>query len=111
VAGVLQVRAETLRSLANGSISGSFAAIGSALANPCRILVLTNDTDADMIFSLDGTNNHFYLASGAFKLFDFTSNRRFNDEIFALAAGITIYVKQVAAPSSGSVYVETIYGI
>lgn len=111
MAGALQVRAETLRSLANGSISGSFAAVGSALANPCRILVLTNATDADMIFSLDGTNNNFYVAHGAFKLFDFTTNRKYTDETFALAAGVTVYVKQVSAPSTGSVYVETIYGV
>lgn len=105
-----QVAAETLRSLANGSISGSFAAIGSALAHPARLVIMTNATDTDMFFSLDGANNHFFVAKSTYIVLDLATNRRLRDDKFELPQGTTFYVKQVSAPSSGSVYVAVIYG-
>ena len=66
-----------------------------------------------MIFSDDNTNSSgkLFLAKGSFKLFDLTSNMNPHyDDTFEMAIGTIIYVKQVAAPSTGSVYVEYIYG-
>lgn len=106
----IQVKAEVLRSVANGGISGTYAAVGSPFANQCRILSLINNTDGDMFFSLDGTNNHFFVPKSTFKLLDLTANRLGLQNIFALAIGTQIYVKQSSAPTVGSVYVEVIYG-
>lgn len=110
MASPYQVSAETLRSLAFGSISASYAAVGSATAHGGRLICLTNDTNGDVFFSLDGVNDHFFVANGSFKLFDFTSNQRNCDQKFELRSGTIFYVKQSTAPSAGSVYVEVIYG-
>ena len=106
----LRARAEALRTLANGSISASYAAVGTATTAPARIVCFTNNTAGDMIFSLDGVTDHFFVKAGSFKLFDVATNRRQNDPIFAIAQGTIFYVKQSTAPSSGDVYVEVIYG-
>lgn len=101
---------ETLRSVAHGSITNAFTAVGTPLANPSRILTISNTTDADMLISIDGTNNHSVVAAGAAKVLDLCSNRRNQDLLFVFAKGVQFYVKYVTAPTSGSLYIETIYG-
>ncbi len=104
---------DTLRSLAFGGISGTYAAIGTALTVQPRIICITNETDAGMIFSDDNTNasGKLYLPKGSFKLFDFTANLvPGQDDGFVIAKGTIIYVKEASAPSSGGVYLEYIYG-
>lgn len=100
-----------LRSLANGSISASYAAVGTKLAYPARLLVITNGTNADVLISTDGSSDMLYLAQNSFKLFDLGTNRLNVDQMFVIPAGTQFYVKQVSAPSSGSVYIEVIYGV
>lgn len=104
---------DTLRSLAFGAISGTYAAVGSALTVEPRIICLTNDTDAGMIFSDDSGNStgKLYLPKGTFKLFDLTANLvPGKDDSFVIKKGTIIYVKQASAPGSGGVYLEYIYG-
>lgn len=107
-----KVKIDNLRSLAFGGISGVYAAVGSAATQNARILCITNNTDGDMIFSLDPTvvSGQLFVAKGSFKLFDFTTNIRpsISDD-FVIAKGTIVYVKQVTAPSTGSVYVEYVY--
>lgn len=110
MASPYQATPETLRSVANGNITNAFAALGSALAHPSRILMFVNTTDKDMLISVDGTNSHFIVPSGSSKVIDLATNRRSNDFIFAFRAGTQFYIKYVAAPSSGTFYIETIYG-
>lgn len=65
-----------------------------------------------MIFSFDNTNatGQLYLPKGTFKLFDLTTNQvQGKDDSFVIGKGLTLYVKQAAAPSSGGIYVEYIY--
>lgn len=110
---VKRVYFDTLRSVAFGGISGTYAAIGSALTVKPRIMCITNDTDAAMIISDDSSVSagKLYLPRGAFKLFDLTANMNPNkDDSFVIAEGTVLYVKQVTAPGSGGVYVEYIYG-
>jgi len=104
---------DTLRTLAFGGISGVYAAVGSALTVEPRIICITNDTDAGMIFSTDNTNatGMLYLPKGTFKLFDLTANMvPGKDDSFVMAKGTIIYVKQSSAPGSGAVYVEYVHG-
>lgn len=110
MASPYQATPETLRSVLNSSITNAFVALGSALAHPSRILTFVNTTDKDMLLSVDGTNSHFIVPSGSSKVLDLTANRRTNDFIFAFRAGTQFYIKYVAAPSSGTFYIETIYG-
>lgn len=100
---------ETLRSLAFGSISGTYAGIGSAFLQPSRILYVLNNTDVLLTFSFDGVNDHFVLPSSGFLLLDVTANKTNTGGAFSIAEGQRIYVK--GAPTSGSAYVSTFYGI
>jgi len=103
---------DTLRSLGFASISAAYAAVGTALTVKPRIMCITNKTQGDMIFSVDSGNadGNLFLAAGTFKLFDLTANLvPGKDDTFVLAEGTQFYVKQVTAPTSGSVYLEFIY--
>lgn len=107
-----RVHFDTLRSLASGSISASYAAVGTALTVNPRIICITNKTQGDMIFSLSSSNadGNLFLAAGSFKLFDLTANLvPGKDDNFEMAIGDQWYVKQVTAPTSGAVYIEYLY--
>lgn len=103
---------DSLRSLAFGSISATYAAVGTALTVNGRIICFTNKTQGDMIFSTDNTNaaGQILVPAGSFKLYDLTANLvPGKDDSFVLAIGTQFYVKQVAAPVSGAVYIEIVY--
>lgn len=105
---------DTLRSLAFGSISGTYAAVGIATAILPRIVCITNDTDVAMIFSVDNTNSvgNLYLPAQSFKLFDLTANMVPNhDDGLELPQQLTFYVKQFSgAATLGGVFLEYVYG-
>lgn len=104
---------DTLRTLAFGGISGTYAAVGAALTENPRIICITNNTNGDMIFSDDSANSvgKFFLPAGSFKLFDLTANIDPNyDDGFFMSIGTIMYVKQSTAATSGAVYIEYIYG-
>lgn len=105
----VKVLPEAQRSLAFGSISGTYAAIGSAFAHPIRIMFLQNLTDQAMQFSFDGSTNHFPLPANGFLLMDVTSNTTINGGAFNIAKGTTVYVKQIVAPGTGAVYLSVFY--
>lgn len=103
---------DSLRSLAFGSISGTYAAVGTPLGFPARIICFTNRTVGDMIFSTDNTDaaGQILVPAGSFKLYDMTANLvPSKDDGFFIAKGTQFYVKQVAAPVSGAVYIEIVY--
>lgn len=105
---VTSVKFETLRTLAFGSISGTYANVGTVTAHPWRIFYVTNATDEDMIFSVNGgVTDHFVVPSGQTLSMDAAANGFNNNEY--LPQGTQFAVKQVAAPSSGSVYVAGVY--
>ena len=99
---------EPLRTLAFGSISGTYAAIGSALLNPSRILYIVNTTDVLLTFSFDGVNDHFVIPSQSYILLDVTANTSIQGSFINIAQGQKIYVQ--GSPSSGSVYLSTFFG-
>lgn len=107
-----KVNFDTLRSLAYGSISGTYAALGSALTESARIICFTNKTQGDMIITTDSTNasGMIFVPAGTFKLYDLTANMvPGKDDNFVVAAGTQFYVKQSTAPVSGAVYIEVVY--
>jgi hypothetical protein len=101
---------DTLRTLANGSITGSYVAVGTAFGHPVRLICITNNTDGDMLFSTDGSTDQLFVARQSFKLFDLTTNHGQYDSTFVLPIGTQFYVKRSTVPTTGSVYIETIYG-
>jgi len=103
---------DTLRSLAFGAISGTYAALGSPLTVEARMVCFTNKTQGDMIISTDSANasGQIFVPAGAFKLYDLTANLiPGKDDSFVLAKGTQFYVKQSTAPVSGAVYIELVY--
>lgn len=103
---------DTLRTLGFASISGTYAAVGSALDVNARIVCFTNKTQGDMIFSTDSTNStgQIFVPAGTFKLYDLTANLiPGKDDSFVLAKETQFYVKQSTAPVSGAVYIELVY--
>jgi hypothetical protein len=101
---------DAIRTLAQASISSSYAAVGGPFVNPVRLICITNNTDGDMFFSVDGTTNHLFIPKGAFKLFDLNTNRTHVDQYWVLPANTQFYVKYSTAPMSGAVYIECLWG-
>ncbi len=105
-----QAKVDTLRTLAFGSIGATFAAVGTAFGFQARIICFTNTTNADVIFSMNGTTDQLIVPAGSFKLFDITMNHRpVNMDDFCFAIGTQWYVRYASAPSSGAVYIEVVY--
>jgi hypothetical protein len=105
-----QAKVDTLRTLAFGSITGSYVAVGSPLTFPARIICFTNTTNEDVTFSMDGSTDQLIVPAGSFKLFDVTTNHRpVNQDDFCFTVGTQWYVKYVSAPSSGAIYLEVVY--
>lgn len=101
---------EPLRSLGFASISGTYAAIGTAFLHPMRNIWIFNGTDRFLHFSKDGFTDHVVLPANAYWFYDVTSNKS-RDQGFYVAEGTKFYVKTpTTAPSLGKVYVTTMYG-
>lgn len=101
---------DEIRTLAFGGISGTYASVGTPSDYPIRGVCFTNDTQGSVYFTDDVTKDKIFVKAGAFKLWDVQSNinPQFDDK-FVLPVGTQFSVKQIAAPVSGSVYVEILY--
>jgi hypothetical protein len=111
--GALSIRLmpEPVRSLAFGSISGTYAGVGSALSNPARIVLFQNFTDQTVMLSFDGIEDHFPIASNGFVLLDITANKTVTQG-FYIGEGTRFYVRDIgSAATSGDVYISVFYGI
>lgn len=101
---------DAVRELAFGSISGTYAAVGTATTDHARLIRFVNSTDAQVYISLDGITNNIKLVPNSFALFDFSTNKIQDDGLF-VSVGTTFYTKQVSgAPGSGSVWIEVVSG-
>lgn len=107
---VARANFDEIRSLGFAGISGSYADVGDPLEFPARGFCITNNTQGDMMFTLDGSTDNIFVAGGAFKLWDVQSNinPQFDDK-FVLPVGTQFSVKQITAPVSGDVYIEVLY--
>lgn len=105
----VRVQYEPLRSLAHGSISSSYAAIGTPFANPIRMITIYNATDVTLTFSYDGTNDHGIVPTATILPYEYCANRSDQGGYMFQAEGTTVYVK--GAPSTGSVYITVIYAV
>src|SRR5216684_1544781 len=100
---------DTLRSSAFGAIGIGYTAIGTVFLHPMRIVSIKNLTNANLLFSFDGVNDHEVVPAEAGIVWDFCTNRVSTAGAF-ISVGTTIYVKQSGAPTVGSVYVSCFYG-
>lgn len=104
-----RIFAEPMRSLSSVGIGVNYAAIGVATEEPSFLLIINNYTDAQLTFSLDGSNDHFELGAGNSLTIDITTNRPYSNDIM-LEAGTIVYVKQSGIATTGDVFVSTVYG-
>lgn len=100
---------ETVRTIAFGSIAAGYMGVGTAVNHPIRQFLIQNLTDAILMFSFDGINDHFPLPSNGFFLDDICSNVTHSAGWF-LAEGTRLYVKEIGVPTSGTVYFSVFYG-
>lgn len=101
---------DTLRSVGFASLSAAYIGVGAALTRPARIIYVYNVADADLLFSFDGINDHFFLPSAGYILLDITANKTI-DTGFFLAEGQRLYVKENGvATTTGNVYFSVFYG-
>lgn len=106
----LRIAFEPVRSIDFGDISSDYAPIGSPTVNAARQIFIQNLTDALLMFSLDGIDDHFPLPAQGFFLDDITTNK-VQTQGFYLGGNSVLYVKQIDAPTTGSVYFSCIYGV
>ncbi len=104
-----RLRFDVMRSLAYTSINNSWVAVGSSLTHPASQILIQNLTDATLVFSFDGVNNHFALPTSGFFLDDITTNKVSPAGGLYLPVGTTLYVQEVGTPGSGSVYFSVTY--
>ena len=103
----IRIVPEVLRTLAFGSISGTYAGLGTPFVNSDRILDITNATDGLLTFSIDGVSDYFVVGPNSYKIIDFTANATSVGGAASMAAGTRIYVK--GTPTTGSVYLTVWY--
>lgn len=99
--------------LAFGSITGTYAIIGTANSRPVVLLEITNLTNEDMIISTDAgvAAGHIIVPSNGSKTYDVRTNN-LSGRGFSLQKGEGYYAKRAGGsdPTSGSVYLTRIYG-
>lgn len=109
ISGTKKAYFDSLRSIAAAGISAAYAAIGTPSTHPIRGICITNNTQGDMILSLDNTDaaGQLFVAKGSYKLWDIQANMNAQfDDCYMLPVGTQVYVKQNTAPVSGDVWVE-----
>lgn len=100
--------AQPIRSLAFGSIVAGYTEVGTPLTSQIRILHVTNLTDATLMFSFTGNNDHLILPSSGFLLLDITANE-ISDSGFFIAENTQMFVKRVGTPTTGAVYISAFF--
>lgn len=102
-------RVDALRSVGFASITGSYTVLGSAFSHPARIFRIANNTNGDVFISFDGTTDNLFVPANSFVLYDISANDD-PDDRFRISNHTQLYVKLSTVPTSGSVYLEMIYG-
>ncbi len=106
----IRVRYEPLRSIAFGDISAIYAGVGLPFANPVRILKVTNLTDANIIVSLNGVDDHDIVAANGFFLYDYSSNKANAAGLLEQPQGDRMYVRaEDTLPTLGNLYITVVY--
>ena len=105
----IRLKPETVRTLAAASVVAGYAAVGTAFAEPSRLLILQNLTDESVMFSFDGVNDHVAVPGPGSFVLDITANKGVAGALF-IAEGTILYVKRIGTPTTGDVYVSTFYG-
>lgn len=107
------VRIDALRTKAAASITGSYTTVGTALTRNWRMFRITNNTDGDLLFSLDGTTNNLFVPAHSFVLYDLSTNALNvqDSDWFVMQIGTQFYVKTSTSATTGDVWIEGVYSM
>jgi hypothetical protein len=101
---------DALREAAFGSVIAGYTAMGAAMRDNVRILMIYNTTDTDIYISFDGATDHLRIPSHGGETYDFTANKVRDDGLF-LPIGTIVYQKRTGgAPTGGNIWVQVTYG-
>ena len=99
---------DAVREIAFGSISGTFAPIGTALTDHARLVRFVNSTNAEVYISLDGITDQIRMAINSFFILDFSANKVRDDGLF-VPIGTVFFTREVSASAaSGAVWIEVV---
>ena len=104
------VRLDAYRTVGFAAITASFTTVGTALSHNWRTVKITNNTNGNLIVSVDGVTNNIFVPANSFTLYDITANTDTdNSTALVFAIGTQFYVKSSTVPTSGDVYIEGFY--
>ena len=99
---------DTLRVVAFGSLTTTYAILGAVLPATCVCVAFTNNTDGIVYVSTDGINDMIAIPAFTGKVFDIRTNAP-NSIDYLLSQGTPFMVKYTgSAPSEGSFYIEAV---
>ena len=99
---------DTLRSVAFGSITTSYAIVGSVLPTNCVAVAFKNNTDGIVLVSTDGINDMLVYPGTSYGVYDVRTNAPNNID-YLLSQGTPFMVKYSgSAPTTGSFYIEAL---
>jgi hypothetical protein len=104
----IRLELEPLRSLGFASIGTAYIGVSTPIDNPARLLLIQNFTDAVLMFSFNGIDDHFPVQKQAALVLDISANKTVSSGFF-IEQGSRLYVKEIDTPSSGSVYFSVFY--
>lgn len=97
---------ETLRTIDSATLTGSYQALGTPLANPSYILKLVNNSTVLVTISIDGINDVDVAPAGSFWLYD-EGKVGASSAFPAMPKNTQVYVKGSAG--TGTIYLVTQY--
>ena len=106
----VRVRYEDLRSLDWTLITANYVAVGLPFNNPVCLIKLANDTDVNLLVSLNGLTDIDIAPANSYAVIDYNSNKSNLGGYLEVAAGEIIYVKaESGLPTGGKFYLTAIY--
>jgi hypothetical protein len=99
---------DTLRSVAFGSLTTSYAIVGPVLSNPAVAVAFKNNTNGIVLVSFDGINDNLVYPGQSYGVYDIRTNAPQVTD-YLLSKGTAFLVKYSgSAPTSGSFYIEVL---
>lgn len=110
----IRLSCDPVRTIAFDGIDAFYAGVQTAFSSPVRLFHLQNLTDAILMFSYDGVNDCFPLATQGFLVLDVSANQALQQGFF-MAQGQRLYVRDMTAegenpPTFGSVWLTAYVG-
>jgi|GEM_PF-3736342 hypothetical protein len=105
----LRATAIPVQTVAFGSVTSSFVAMGAAVPAALRVLKINNTTDSDIYISYDGVTQHDVAVAGSGFVVDITANKSVPEGLY-LPEDTIVYIEYVSsAPTYGNIYLSAYY--